>query len=301
MIMHSVFKRCVLFITYLVLAFSIATAQESRPVRVLVWDEQQPTQAAAYENFLGNAIAAHLSKRPDLRVLSVNLESPEQGLDLATLDATDVIVWWGHAKHGNVQPERAEAIVQRVIDGRLGFIGLHSTHFAQPFMRLMHERAKLDAPKQIPESERATAKFDFSAPLKRSLLKRDAKLTPSLEKVDGVWRLTPPACVFPDWRADGAPSHVTTLLAEHPIAKGLPAKWDIPQTEMYSEPFHVPTPDAVVFEERWDKGEHFRSGCVWQVGKGRVFYYRPGHETYPIYKQIENLQVLENAVRWAAP
>ena len=67
---------------------------------------------------------------------------------------------------------------------------------------------------------------------------------------------------------------------------------------MYGEPFHVPAPDEVVFEESWDKGEYFRSGCVWKVGKGRVFYFRPGHETYPVFKQAEPLKVVENAARW---
>jgi trehalose utilization protein len=67
---------------------------------------------------------------------------------------------------------------------------------------------------------------------------------------------------------------------------------------MYDEPFHIPTPDAVILEERWDKGEHFRSGCVWQIGKGRVFYFRPGHETFPVYQQAEPLRVIENGVRW---
>ena len=113
-----------------------------------------------------------------------------------------------------------------------------------------------------------------------------------------VWRLTLPQCVFPGYRADDAPSHVTTLLPQHPIAAGFPEKWDIPQTEMVDEPFHVPAPDAVVFEERWDKGEYFRSGCVWTVRKGRVFSFRPGHETYPVFKQTEPLRVVENAVRW---
>ena len=113
-----------------------------------------------------------------------------------------------------------------------------------------------------------------------------------------MWRLSLPVCVFPAYRPDGAPSHVTTLLPQHPIASGLPAKWEVAQTEMYDEPFHVPVPDAVVFEERWDKGEHFRSGCVWQVGKGRVFYFRPGHESYPVYQQAGPLRVIENAVRW---
>ena len=132
------------------------------------------------------------------------------------------------------------------------------------------------------------------------MVKRDGPLTPSLAHAGDVWQLTLPQCVFPAWREDGAPSHVTTLLPEHPIAAGLPAHWDSPQTEMYDEPFHVPTPDAVIFEERWDKGEHFRSGCVWQVGKGRVFYFRPGHETFPVYQQAEPLRVIENAVRWLA-
>lgn len=276
-------------------------AAEPKPVRVLVWDEQQPEQSKAYENYLGNAIAAHLQKRENMRVLSLNIASPEQGLDTATLDAIDIIVWWGHRKHSEIKSERVDEIVKRVLAGKLGFVALHSAHFSEPFMRLMYERAKLDAPQQVPAAERETAKFDFSLPLKRVLVKRDSPLTPSLEKVDGVWRLTPPTCIFPAWRADGAPSHVRTLLPDHPVAQGLPKNWDIPQTEMYDEPFHIPMPDAVVFEERWDKGEHFRSGCAWQVGKGRVFYYRPGHETYPIYRQDENLRVVENAVRWTAP
>jgi hypothetical protein len=97
------------------------------------------------------------------------------------------------------------------------------------------------------------------------------------------------------------PQAFADFAATHPIAKGLPAQWDIAQTEMYAEPFHVPKPDVVVFEENWDKGETFRSGCVWNIGKGAVFYFRPGHETYPIYQQKEPLQVLENAVRWLHP
>ena len=67
---------------------------------------------------------------------------------------------------------------------------------------------------------------------------------------------------------------------------------------MYNEPFHVPEPDAVVFEEHWEGGEWFRSGSVWQVGRGRVFYFRPGHEIYPIYKNSTALKIIENAVRW---
>ena len=186
----------------------------------------------------------------------------------------------------------------RVREGRLGFIALHSAHWAKPFVRLMQDRARADALAQVPEAERATAKWEYvnDNPIYKGV-KADTPLTPSLVCVGEVWRLTLPQCVFPAWRADGAPSHVTTLLPQHPIAAGLPARWDIPQTEMYSEPFHAPVPDEVVFEEQWDKGEHFRSGCVWKVGKGRVFYFRLGHETYPVYEQAEPLRVIENAVR----
>ena len=268
-------------------------------VRVLVWDEQQPEQKKAYDGgFLGDAIAAHLKSLPGLQVKSVNLNSPEQGLDSATLDQTDVLIWWGHIKHDAVTADHLKAVVDRVLAGKLQLISLHSAHYDRPFMTLMHERSKQDALKQIPEADRVAGKYNFSAPLKRGSVKIDSPLTPRVELKDGVWVLYPPICVFPSWRADAAPSHVTTLLPDHPIAKGLPLKWDVPQTEMYSEPFHVPKPDAVIFEEKWDKGEFFRSGCLWTIGKGQVFYFRPGHETYPVFKQPETLKVLENAVRF---
>ena len=275
---------------------------DAPPIRVLVWDEQQAAQKSAYDGgFLGDTIAAYLAKQPGLKVTSVNFAMPNQGLSDAELDAAQVIVWWGHQKHGLVESARVEAVVQRVLDGRLALVALHSAHWARPFVRLMQERAKADAIAQIPAAERATAKFEYfnDNPLGK-VPRRDAPLTPALRHEDGVWKLTLPGCIFPSYRNDGAPSHVKTLLPAHPIAKGLPAAWDIPATEMYAEPFHVPAPDAVVFEERWDKGEHFRSGALWKVGKGGVFYYRPGHETHAVFKQAENLRVVENAARYLA-
>ncbi|MFN0078908.1 MAG: ThuA domain-containing protein [Prosthecobacter sp.] len=271
------------------------------PIRLLVWDEQQPQQKPAYgEKFLGETIAAHLEKLPGLSVKSARLDDAEQGLSDAALDATDVLIFWCHRRVKDQDDARMEAVVKRVMEGKIGFIGLHSAHWAKPFVRLMQERSKADAMKQVPESERASVKWEFvnDQPYYKGI-GRAARITPFVEKSEGnVWRLTFPQCVFPVYRNDGAPGHLTTLLPQHPIAAGLPAQWDLPQTEMYGEPFHVPAPDEVVFEEKWDKGEHFRSGCVWQVGKGRVFYFRPGHETYPIYKQAEPLRVVENAVRW---
>lgn len=278
-----------------------SSAVAAEPVRVLVWDEQQPQQKPAYgEKFLGETIAAHLEKQPGLAVKSAKLEDADQGLSDATLVGTDVLIFWCHRRVKDQDDARAEAVVKRVLEGKLSLVALHSAHWAKPFVRLMQERAKADAIKALPEGERATAQWEFlnDKPYYK-VIKADSRLTPFVEKGEGnAWKLTLPQCVFPYYRADGAPGHLTTLLPQHPIAAGLPAQWDIPQTEMYGEPFHVPTPDEVIFEEKWDKGEHFRSGCVWQVGKGRVFYFRPGHETYPIYQQAEPLRVVENAVRW---
>ena len=133
--------------------------------------------------------------------------------------------------------------------------------------------------------------------------KADARLTPCVTRrkyPDSRVKLTVhlPLCCFPAYRADGKPSQIRVLKPEHPIVKGLPCEFRLPHTEMYDEPFHVPEPDEVILEERWSAGEWFRSGMVWQLGKGRVFYFRPGHETFAVYKEKPALQVVENAVRW---
>jgi trehalose utilization protein len=282
------------------IAFAASVSLAGNDIRVLVWDEQQPQQKEAYgDKFLGETIAAHLATESGLKVKTARLDDAEQGLSDTALDATDVLIFWCHRRVKDQDDARMEAVVKRVLDGKLSLIALHSAHWAKPFVRLMQERAKADALQQLPEADRAAAAWEFlnDKPIYKGV-KADAPLTPSLTHEGNVWKLTLPQCVFPKYRADGAPGHLTTVLPQHPIAAGLPAQWDIPQTEMYGEPFHVPAPDEVVFEEKWDKGEHFRSGCVWNVGKGRVFYFRPGHETYPVYKQAEPLRVVENAVRW---
>lgn len=87
----------------------------------------------------------------------------------------------------------------------------------------------------------------------------------------------------------------------HPIADGLPESFEIPETEMYGEPYDVPEPDRTVFISWFEGGEVFRSGLCYRRGRGRIFAFRPGHEEYPIFFQEEVRQVLANAVRWAAP
>jgi trehalose utilization protein len=108
------------------------------------------------------------------------------------------------------------------------------------------------------------------------------------------------ACAPKAWREDGQPEKVEVKAPDHPIARGI-AGFTIPKTATFTEPFTVPEPEAVVFVSRWEKGESFRSGLTWTVGKGRVAYFRPGHDGYPILFHPTVRQVIANAARWSAP
>ena len=103
------------------------------------------------------------------------------------------------------------------------------------------------------------------------------------------------------WREIGEKERIWVVNPAHPIADGLSDYFEIPHAEMYGEPFGIPEPDSLVFVSWFEGGEVFRSGCCYYRGQGKVFYFRPGHETYPIYYQQEIRQVIANAVRWAAP
>lgn len=103
------------------------------------------------------------------------------------------------------------------------------------------------------------------------------------------------------WREADELERVWVVDPGHPIADGLPPHFEIAQSEMYGEPFRIPTPDELVFLSWFEGGEVFRSGCTWQRGQGRIFYFSPGHEDYPIYRDPNVRRVLQNAVRWAAP
>ena len=265
------------------------------PIRVVVWDEQQLQQKPAYDNFLGNAIADYLSQQNGFKVTSVKMDDKEQGLPDDLLNDTDILIWWGHVRHKDVKDELAKRIVDRVKAGKLGLITLHSAHWSKPFMFAMNERATMDALNEIDAKSRGGLKMTYIAPKAGVVPKRTDPLTPSSQLDGNNLIIKLPLCVFPAYRADGKPSHVRTVSPGHVIARGIPETFDIPQTEMYDEPFHVPKPDTVIFEERWDKGEHFRSACLWKVGAGQVFYFRPGHETYPVFKQKLPLKIIENA------
>ena len=87
----------------------------------------------------------------------------------------------------------------------------------------------------------------------------------------------------------------------HPIAEGIDDCLEIENTEMYGEPFDIPPPEEQVFISWFEGGEVFRSGNCWRRGNGKIFYFRPGHETYPIFHNKTVIQIIYNAINWAAP
>lgn len=101
------------------------------------------------------------------------------------------------------------------------------------------------------------------------------------------------------WREAGEKERVWVVNRTHPIARGLEPSFVVPETEMYGEPFSVPEPMETVFISWYDGGNIFRSGITYQRGGGRIFYFSPGHEVYPIYHDKNVQTVLRNAVKWA--
>ena len=103
------------------------------------------------------------------------------------------------------------------------------------------------------------------------------------------------------WREVAERERLWTVEPGHPIARGIGDYIELPHTEMYGERFDIPTPEQIIFLSWFQGGEVFRSGCTWRRGHGKIFYFRPGHETFPIYHDEQILTVLLNAVRWLKP
>jgi trehalose utilization protein len=217
-------------------------------IRVTVWGENVHEQknkvvSGIYPLTMHGTIAAALNAAGH-DASTVTLQDAEHGLTKEKLAATDVLVWWGHAAHGDVD----DAIVERVCDavwGGMGMIFLHSAHFAKPFKRLM------------------------GAPCNLS------------------------------WREAGERERLWVTSRQHPIAAGLPDHFELEYEEMYGEPFGVPEPLETVFISWFAGGEVFRSGLTYKRGAGNIFYFRPGHETYPTYHDANVQRVISNAVSWA--
>ena len=103
------------------------------------------------------------------------------------------------------------------------------------------------------------------------------------------------------WRVAGEKERLWVVDPGHPITAGVGEYFELPATEMYGEYFDIPQPDELVFISWFAGGEVFRSGCCFRRGKGRIFYFRPGHELYPIYHDPNVQRVIANGVQWTAP
>jgi trehalose utilization protein len=218
-------------------------------IRVTIWNEHRqersdPPVRAIYPDGIHGAIGAGL-REAGFAVTTATLDAPDHGLTDDVLAATDVLTWWGHAAHPEVDDRVVDRVHRRVLDG-MGLIVLHSGHHSKIFRRLMGTSCDLK------------------------------------------------------WREAGERERIWVVEPAHPIAEGLGESFVIDQEEMYGEHFDVPAPDALVLVSWFQGGEVFRSGCCYQRGRGRIFYFRPGHETHPTYFQPEVRRVIANAVRWAA-
>ncbi len=226
----------------------------SNAIHVTIWHEYRHEKthkvvADLYPKGMHEAIAEGLRQNDrggEFAIRTATLDEPEHGLPPAVLDSTDVLIWWGHAAHGEVRDDVVERVVARVWQG-MGLIVLHSGHFSKPFKRLMGTDCALR------------------------------------------------------WREANDKERFWVVNPAHPIAQGLPDYFELEAEEMYGEFFGVPQPDELVFISWFTGGEVFRSGCCWHRGMGKVFYFRPGHETYPTYFNPLIRQVIANGVRWAAP
>ncbi len=222
-------------------------------MRVTVWNENvhetrgDEDVRRLYPEGIHGAIAAGLrAPLPDAEVRTATRQEPEHGLSEAVIAETDVLLWWGHIAHDQVDDEVADRVHRHVLAG-MGLLVLHSGHYSKVFTRLLGSTA--------------------------SLL----------------------------WRSDAERELVWTIDHTHPITDGVPDPIVIPEQEMYGEPFDIPVPDQLVFVSSFAGGEVFRSGVTYTRGLGRVFYFSPGDQEYPVYHRPEIQRVLANGVRWAAP
>jgi trehalose utilization protein len=113
-------------------------------------------------------------------------------------------------------------------------------------------------------------------------------------------RLMGTSCRTGGWRQADDWEAVWTVSPGHPITRGLPPVFVIPSEEVWCEHFDIPRPDELVFVSAFRGGEIFRSGCCYERGKGRIFYFRPGHESHPTYHLPQVQRVLANGVEWAS-
>jgi trehalose utilization protein len=225
--------------------------------RVVVWSEGTANvdegSKQVYPRDINTAIADGLKplRLNGWEIVKASLNDPDQGISDELLAGTDVLIWWGHKKHGEVKDSLVDKIEKRVKEDGMGFISTHSSHFAKPYKRLMGT-----------------------------------------------------ACTWGEYVADGTSAEVIVKMPSHPICRGVKS-FKLPKIERYGEPFAVPEPEAVPLDGIYTLPDGAtkpgRMGLCWTIGRGKVFYFTPGHETYNDYFLPEVRQIMRNAVTWAAP
>lgn len=220
-------------------------------LKVTIWNEFRhekinPAVAKIYPDGIHEAIKKRLLEKGAYDIKTAALDEPECGLSEDVLQATDVLIWWGHKAHHEVPDEVAERVVKHVHSG-MGFIALHSAHLSKPFKRLMGTTCTLK------------------------------------------------------WRKSGEKERLWNLCPTHPIMQGIGEYFELEHVEMYGERFDIPAPDQILMMSWYPGGEVFRSALTWTRGNGRIFYFKPGHETFPIYENKNVQTIIHNAVNWCAP
>lgn len=220
-------------------------------IRVMVWNEflhEKKDEAVKkiYPDGMHKAIASYLSKSKDFYVKTATLEEPSHGLTNEVLDQTDVLIWWGHMAHNQVDDQIVLEIGKRVREG-MSVILLHSAHAS--------------------------------------------KLMKELTGCNGSL----------SWREAGEKEILWNINPNHPITKDMGDYFILEQEETYGEPFGVSDIDELLMISWFSGGNVFRSAWIKNIQNGKLFYFQPGHETYPTFKNEKVLKIIENAVRYLKP
>ncbi len=217
-------------------------------INVSIWfeDKSVPEKCREiYPDGMHNTMSAFLEKDEDIHCQCFTLEG-EQLTD-EKLDSTDVLIFYGHIHHADVDDELVDYAHKRVLSG-MGLVTFHSGHGSKLFKKLMGTTCQLDY--RVTQHEK-----------------------------EYIWTVDP----------------------SHPIVQGIGEGFMLEKEEVYREFHDIPAPDELVFISAFDGGEAFRSGCCWKRGAGRIFYFRPGHETCPTWHNEKAQRIIINAVRWAKP
>jgi len=242
-------------------------------IRVLVWDEnKESVDKNFYPNGIRQVIADALNAQGggEITATVAHLDEAEQGITEEALANADVLLWWGHARHAEVTDETAAKVRKAVHENGLGLTVLHSGHYSKVFKTVLNASGDLK----------------------------------------GGWR-----------EIEGfEPEEITVCAPRHPIAEGI-EDFTIPNEEMYGAPFDAPPFQTLVLQSYFPHcGEYFPCGFTVTVGQGidpgftsgggmganqgegvgRVFYFRPGHETVPTYLNATVQKIILNAVKWCA-